>query len=165
LRYLLDTDTCIYALKQRKSVLARLLRESPDDIAVSAMTRAELAFGVLKSSNPELAEAKVDAFLEPLAVLPFDSEAATKHAEIRFALRHAPIGERDMVTASIAVADALTMVTHNKRELSRVPGLAIEDWTEERSLIPQQVRKDRAEKEVEELRKKRAREQDEDFEG
>jgi tRNA(fMet)-specific endonuclease VapC len=128
--YVLDTDTCIFALKQRVGVLKRLLGESPDDIMVSAMTEAELTFGAIKSSNPERARAQVAAFLAPVMVLPFDSEAARKHAEIRYALRGAPIGERDMVTAAIAAANGLILVTHNTREFSRVEGLALEDWVE-----------------------------------
>ena len=130
MKYILDTDTCIFALKQRMGVLNRLLQESPDDIAVSAMTEAELAFGAFKSAYPERAKPQVSAFLEPVLVLPFDSEAAQKHAEIRFAVRSTPIGERDMVTAAVAVANGLTLVTHNTREFSRVEGLALEDWAE-----------------------------------
>lgn len=130
MKYILDTDICIFALKQRMGVLQRLLQESPDDIAVSAMTQAELTFGAIKSANPERARPQVAAFLEPVMVLPFDSEAAQKHAEIRYAIRSSPIGERDMVTAAIAVANGLTLVTHNTREFSRVEGLALEDWAE-----------------------------------
>ena len=131
MKYLLDTGTCIYALKQHRGVLDRLLQESPDDVAVSAMTAAELAFGALKSRKPEQAKVQVDAFLEPLSVLPFDREAAARHAEIRFALRGAPIGERDLVIASVAAAAALVLVTHNRREFGRVPGIEIEDWADE----------------------------------
>lgn len=130
MKYILDTDICIFALKQRMGVLKRLLRESPDDIAVSAMTEAELYFGALKSSQPERANTQVAAFLEPLAILPFDSDAARKHAEIRYALRGRPIGERDMVTAAIAAASGLALVTHNTREFARIEGLVLEDWAE-----------------------------------
>lgn len=130
MRYVLDTDICIFALKQRMGVLKRLLRESADDIAVSAMTEAELTFGAIKSSDPERARNQVSAFLDPVMVLPFDSDAARKHAEIRFAIRSNPIGERDMVTAAIAAANGLILVTHNTREFSRVEALALEDWTE-----------------------------------
>lgn len=130
MKYILDTDICIFALKQRMGVLQRLLKESPDDIAVSAMTEAELTFGAIKSANPERARPQVAAFLEPMMVLPFDSEAAQKHAEIRYAVRSSPIGERDMVTAAIAAANGLVLVTHNTREFSRVEGLGLENWAE-----------------------------------
>lgn len=130
MKYILDTDMCIFALKQRMGVLKRLLQESPGDIAVSAMTEAELTFGAIKSGNPERARPQVAAFLAPVMILPFDSEAAQKHAEIRYAIRGSPIGERDMVTAAIAVASGLILVTHNTREFARIEGLALEDWTE-----------------------------------
>jgi len=129
LKYVLDTDICFFALKQRMGVLKKLLRESADDIAVSAMTEAELTYGAIKSSDPERARTQVAAFLDPLTVLPFDSDAARKHAEIRFAIRSSPIGERDIVTAAIAAANGLILVTHNTREFSRVEALALEDWT------------------------------------
>ena len=130
MKYVLDTDICIFALKHHMGVLKRLLGESPDDIMVSAMTEAELTFGAIKSRNPERARAHVAAFLDPVMVLPFDSEAARKHAEIRYSLRSTSIGERDMVTVAIAAANGLVLVTHNTREFSRVEGLALEDWAE-----------------------------------
>jgi len=129
-KYILDTDICIFAIRRRMGVLDRLLKESPNDISVSAMTDAELAFGAIKSSDPGRARPQVAAFLEPVAVLPFDSEAAQKHAELRFALRSTPIGERDLVTAAIAAANGLILVTHNTREFARIKGLPLEDWTE-----------------------------------
>lgn len=128
MKYILDTDICIFALQQRMGVLDRLLQESPDDISVSAMTEAELTYGAIKSGDSERAKPQVAAFLDPVMVLPFDSESAKKHAEIRFALRSAPIGERDMVTAAVAVANGLILVTHNTREFSRIEGLPLEDW-------------------------------------
>jgi tRNA(fMet)-specific endonuclease VapC len=127
-KYILDTDICIFALKQRAEVLKRLLAESPDDIAVSAMTEAELTFGAIKSNSPRRAKTNVASFLAPVAVLPFDSEAARRHAEIRYSIRNTPIGERDMVTAAIAAVNDLILVTHNTREFSRVEGLTLEDW-------------------------------------
>ncbi|MHB1768010.1 MAG: type II toxin-antitoxin system VapC family toxin [Phycisphaerae bacterium] len=128
MKYILDTDICIFALKQRMGVLRRLLQESPDDVAVSAMTQAELRFGAMKSNQAEKTMAQVDAFLEPLTVLPFDSEAAFKHAEFRYALRSNPIGERDLVIAAVAGANRLTLVTHNARGFARITALNLEDW-------------------------------------
>ena len=131
MKYILDTDICIFALKQRKGVLKRLLQESPDDIAISAMTEAELIFGAVKSSDPERAKSQVSAFLDPMMILPFDSEGAKKHAKIRYLLRNSPIGERDMVIAAVAAANELILVTHNTREFSRIDGLVLEDWVRE----------------------------------
>ena len=128
MKYILDTDICIFALKQRMGVLGRLLQESPDDVAVSAMTQAELRFGAMKSNHAEKAMTQVEAFLEPLTILPFDSEAACKHAEFRYALRSNPIGERDLVIAAVAAANHLILVTHNAREFARIGALDLADW-------------------------------------
>lgn len=127
--WLLDTDTCVDALRHRPSVLRRLDRLSPDDVAVASMTEAELWYGAWRSRDPAGSRQSVAAFLAPLTRLPFDSEAAERHAELRFALRAQPIGERDLVIASVAVAQGLALVTHNTREFSRVPGLTVEEWT------------------------------------
>ena len=94
------------------------------------MTEAELRYGALKSSDPARDLARVEAFLSaPMTILSFDRDAAQHHAEIRFALRARPIGERDLVIASTALAHDLPIVTGNAREMGRVPQLVVEDWS------------------------------------
>lgn len=130
MRYLLDTDTCIEVLRRRGPVVERVRQLSPDDLALSAMTVAELRFGALRSSDPERSLAAVEAFLEaPLEIIAFDAEAARHHAEIRLALRSQPIGERDLVIAATARTGPLIVVTGNRKHFERVPGLAVEDWS------------------------------------
>jgi tRNA(fMet)-specific endonuclease VapC len=128
--YLLDTNTCIYAIKRDAEVLRRLREASPDDFGVSTITLAELRFGAAKSSRPAETRRSVDAFLRPFEILAFGSEAAEEYAAVRLALERAgtPIGERDLLIASTAKAHGLVVVTHNTREFSRVPGLRVEDW-------------------------------------
>lgn len=128
--YLLDTNTCIYAIKRVPEVLRRLRAASPDDFAISAITVAELRFGAAKSSRPVETRRSVDAFLKPFEVLPFGSEAADEYASVRLALEKAgrPIGARDLLIAATAKASGLVVVTHNTREFLRVPGLKVEDW-------------------------------------
>lgn len=92
------------------------------------MTEAELRYGSSRARDADLAAKVVDRFLAPITVLPFDSPAARVHATIRFVIRSAPIGERDLVIASVAVANDLVLVSSNVREFARIPGLAIEDW-------------------------------------
>jgi tRNA(fMet)-specific endonuclease VapC len=129
-RYILDTDTCICVLRQREPVFSRVRALSPDDLAVTAMTEAELRYGARNSSNPIAGMARVETFLSaPIESLPFDSDAARWHAELRYALRPTPIGERDLVIASVAVANGHTFVTRNTAEFARVPGLVCQDWT------------------------------------
>ena len=128
--YLLDTNSCVYAIKREPQVLDRLREHSPDDFGVSAITVAELWFGAAKSSRPQQTRSSVNAFLEPLEILPFAREAAGDYAEIRLKLEKAgqPIGERDLLIAATAMSRRLTVVTHNVREFSRVSGLKVEDW-------------------------------------
>ncbi len=128
--YLLDTNTCNYAIKREPEVLRRLQERAPDDFNVSAVAVAELWFGAAKSSRPQGTHASVDAFLKPFEVLPFASEAAEEYAQIRLQLEKAgrPIGERDLLIAATAKSRRLTVITHNVREVSRVDGLKVEDW-------------------------------------
>jgi tRNA(fMet)-specific endonuclease VapC len=129
-RYVLDTNTCIYALKRQGRVADHLREHSPDEIGATIITLAELWFGARKSARHEATRREIDAFLEPLGVLPFDRAAAEAYAQLRFTLERdgRPIGERDLFIASIAFARGLTVVTHNLSEFGRVPGLKTEDW-------------------------------------
>jgi tRNA(fMet)-specific endonuclease VapC len=128
--YLLDTDTCVYAIKREPQVLSRLQEHGPEDFGISAITVAELWFGAAKSSRPRQTLSSVNAFLAPFEILPFGREAARDYAETRLQLERAgqPIGERDLLIATTAKARRLTVVTHNVREFSRVSGLEVEDW-------------------------------------
>jgi tRNA(fMet)-specific endonuclease VapC len=128
--YLLDTNTCVYAIKREPMVLRRLQERTPDEFAISAITLAELWFGAAKSSRPQRTLDHVNAFLKPFEVLPFEAEAAGRYAEVRLQLEKEgrPIGERDLLIAAIAKSRHLTVVTHNVREFSRVAGLKVEDW-------------------------------------
>lgn len=129
MRYLLDTDTCIEVLRMREPATSRVRDRSPDDLATSAMTVAELRFGALGSSDVARALAAVEAFLSaPIEIVPFGEDVATHHAEVRLALRGRPIGERDLVIAATARARGFTVVTGNTRHFRRVPDLAVADW-------------------------------------
>jgi tRNA(fMet)-specific endonuclease VapC len=129
-KFLLDTNTCVYAIKRFPSVIERLQGHSPEDLGVAVITLAELWFGARKSSRPERTRASVDAFLLPLEIIPLDRDAAEAYAEIRLRLERLgrPIGERDLLIAAIARSRDLTVVTHNVGEFGRVPGLTVEDW-------------------------------------
>jgi tRNA(fMet)-specific endonuclease VapC len=88
-----------------------------------------LTYGSLKHPDPNRHLQVWKAFAQAFEVLPFDEVAGHEHARIRFRLRHSPIGERDLLIAAIALPRKLTVVTHNRREFKRVPGLTVEDWT------------------------------------
>jgi tRNA(fMet)-specific endonuclease VapC len=130
MKFLLDTDTCIYALKQERGVLERLLAHSRADIAVSVITEAELRTGAAKSSAPTKTARLVENFLRPLTVAEFTSSDAATYAQVRAKLERAgtPIGPLDTLIAAQALARELKLVSNNEREFGRVSGLAIENW-------------------------------------
>ncbi|HEX5422937.1 MAG TPA: type II toxin-antitoxin system VapC family toxin [Candidatus Acidoferrales bacterium] len=131
MKFLLDTDTCIYALKQNASVLQRLLAWSPEDIAVSVVTEAELRTGVAKSASSARTLRLLENFLRPVTILEFTSGDAASYAQVRARLERAgkPIGPLDTLIAAQAVARKLVLVSNNEREFGRVAGLRIENWT------------------------------------
>ncbi|MBI4540450.1 MAG: type II toxin-antitoxin system VapC family toxin [Gemmatimonadetes bacterium] len=128
--WLLDTNVLIRAARgQPPGVRNRLGEVSPEDVAVSSVSLAELWYAAEKSEHPARKRASWSEFLEPFEILPFDRPAAEQHARVRYALRRNPIGDRDLLIAAIALANGLTVVTQNTREFGRVPGLAMEDWS------------------------------------
>ncbi len=131
MRYLLDTNVCIIYLKGRNLNLKQRLDSLPiEEIAVCSVVKAELYFGAMKSTNPERTFALQQAFLNQFVSLPFDDPAATTFEIIRAQLetRGTPIGAYDLQIAAIALANNLTLVTHNTQEFERVDGLLLEDW-------------------------------------
>jgi len=129
--FLLDTDTCIYALKQNRDVLQQLLSRSRDEVFFSVITEAELRTGAAKSSSPVRTLRLVENFLRPLTIIEFTSQDAIHYAQVRARLENAgtPIGPLDTLIASQAVGRKLTLVSNNVREFRRVSGLHIENWT------------------------------------
>ena len=131
MKFLLDTDTCIYALKQNPTVLKHLLAHSREDIAVSVITEAELRTGAAKSSSAAKTLRLVENFLRPLGIVEFTSNDAASYAQVRAKLERAgtPIDPLDTLIAAQAVARKLALVSNNEREFRRVAGLGIESWT------------------------------------
>jgi tRNA(fMet)-specific endonuclease VapC len=131
MKYLLDTDTCIYALKQNESVLRHLLSTAREDVMISVISEAELRTGAAKSSSPVKTLHLIENFLRPLTVVDFTSDDAVTYATLRAKLERAgtPIGPLDTLIASQAVARKLMLVTNNEREFRRVAGLRLENWT------------------------------------
>lgn len=130
MRFLLDTNICIYALKQNQVVLTRLLAERPIDVGLSVITEAELRTGAAKSVSSVKTTRLLERFLRPLAVLDFTSDDARTYAVVRARLEHAgtPMGPLDTLIAAQALARKLTLVSNNEREFRRVAGLRIENW-------------------------------------
>jgi len=130
MRFLLDTDTCIYALKHNPAVLKRLLAQSREDIAVSVITEAELRTGAAKSTSGAKTLRLVENFLRPLSIVEFTSNDAASYAQVRAKLERAgtPIGPLDTLIAAQAAARKLVLVSNNESEFSRVAGIRLDNW-------------------------------------
>ena len=129
--YMLDTNICIYAIKNNpEQVLEKLKQNLSNRICISAITLAELQHGVEKSMNPEKNSMALLQFLSILDILPFDDLAAVEYGKICAYLqkRGTPIGTMDMLIAAHAKTENLIIVTNNVREFERVPNLKIENW-------------------------------------
>jgi tRNA(fMet)-specific endonuclease VapC len=131
MKFLLDTDTCIYALKQNPDVLRHLLAQGREDIAVSVITEAELRTGAARSTSRTKTVRLIENFLRPLGIVDFTSGDAASYAQVRAKLEPAgtPIGPLDTLVAAQAVARKLVLVSGNEGEFSRVAGLRLENWS------------------------------------
>ena len=131
MRVLLDTNICIYMIKNKPPEIRKHFEQFvPGDIAISSITVAELQYGVEKSAAREKNALALEAFFLPLKLAAFDTDSALVYGKIRSALEKqgTPIGGMDMLIAAQAIAQNVTLVTHNLKEFSRVPGLKCETW-------------------------------------
>ena len=131
--YMLDTNICIYVMKNKpEKVLERFREELDGGLGVSSITLAELEYGMKHSSNPAKNEQALLRFLAPLSILPFGAAVASEYGALRTYLQNkgTPIGPLDMLIAGHALAEGLTLVTNNVREFERVPDLRLENWAE-----------------------------------
>lgn len=133
MRYLLDTDICIYLIKKRPPMLIdRFRQHSPKDVGISVITLFELQYGVEKSRYRQQSEDALDRFLKPLSIIPLDDASALAAAAIRAQLekKGTPIGPYDLLIAGLALSSDMILVTHNIKEFQRIPGLSLENWVE-----------------------------------
>ena len=117
-------------LRGKHPQLYRRVLSHFSDIAITSVVAAELYDGAERSADPVTNRGHVDAFLAPFPLVLLDKAAAVAYGSIRadLARRGQLIGPNDLLIAAIAIANTLTVVTHNTREFSRVPGLLVEDW-------------------------------------
>jgi len=130
-KILLDTDICIYAInRKRPEILSRVRDYRIGEVGISSITYAELRFGVENSARVEENLDRLERFLLPLEVVPFDAEAGRHYGRIRSELKRlgCPIGSNDLLIAAHAFALDTTLVTNNVREFSRIDGLWMEQW-------------------------------------
>ena len=131
MRYMLDTNICIYVIKHKPvTVFQKLQNINPEDVCISSVTYAELVHGVEKSAAVEKNRLALSMLLANMEILDFDVDAADCYGKIRAALekKGTPIGPLDMMIAAHAQSLGYTVVTNNVKEFSRVSALQIENW-------------------------------------
>lgn len=132
MKFMLDTNTCIYIIKQKPAkVLKHFTTYSVGDIGISSITLAELRYGVAKSQQIQKNQEALDAFILPLEIADFDEKASRVYGIIRAALEKAgnPIGSMDMLIGSHTLSLGIPLVTNNIKEFKRIKGLKVIDWT------------------------------------
>ena len=133
MRYMLDTNICIYVIKTKpEKVFQKLQTIHPEDVCISSVTYAELVHGVEKSIAVEKNRLALSMLLANMEILDFDAVAANCYGKIRADLekKGTPIGPLDMIIAGHAQSLGYTIVTNNVKEFSRVAALKIENWAE-----------------------------------
>lgn len=131
IEFMLDTNICIYIIKQKPTDVINHLRRLPiSSLSISSITLSELEYGVMKSSKIDQNQFALSQFVAPLEILPYGDNAALYYGDLRAFLekRGTPIGSLDMLIAAHALSVNCTLVTNNQKEFSRVPNLRIENW-------------------------------------
>lgn len=129
MRYLLDTDICSYIIKKRPAVLRHFERTQQREVAISAVTAAELFYGAARASGAQYQEA-VRIFTRYITVLDWPKSAVEHYGALRARLEEkgAVIGEMDMMIAAHALAIKCVLVTNNTRHFARIEDLILENW-------------------------------------
>ncbi len=129
MRYMLDTDTSSYIIKQRPaSVIEKFETCFPEEISISVVTYAELLFWTKRSEKTD--RQIIDVFVSELVVHSWNEQAAEIYAEIRYDLQRSGklIGAMDMLIAAHAQSLKATLVTNNTKHFERIPSLSVENW-------------------------------------
>lgn len=132
MRYLLDTNICIYLMKQASPPVARRFAAlRVGDVGLSAITLAELRYGVEADAvHRKHNEKALDALLEEIPAIPFDASAAASYGVIRAAVRDRKRDALDRLIAAHAISADLILVTNNTSDFEGYPGLRVENWVE-----------------------------------
>jgi len=131
-RYMLDTNMCIYLIKQQPDRVARRFAACHvGDVVMSAITFAELDYGVSVCANPKREAALLVALTSRIKVAPFDESAARAYGAVRAAMRDRKSDHLDKLIAAHAIALNTTLVTNNVRDFTACPKLLVENWVEQ----------------------------------
>ena len=131
MKYLLDTNICIYIMNKRPAkVISKFKQREVGEIGLSSITVSELQYGVAKSNQRELNRQRLNEFITPLEILTYDELAAEAYGNIRIQLEKSgqPIGPLDTLIAAHAISRNLILVTNNVAEFRRVENLKVVNW-------------------------------------
>ncbi len=131
MKYLLDTNTCIYIINRKPpSAVSHIRSRNPDDIAISTVTIAELQYGVNRSQHADRNRIALLEFFVPFNITDFNQSAAAVYGSIRASLeaKGTPIEPRDLLIAAQALSEKLILITNNEKEFRRVDAWMIENW-------------------------------------
>jgi tRNA(fMet)-specific endonuclease VapC len=131
LKYMLDTNICIFTIKNRPLTVREAFNRHQGQLCMSSVSLMELIYGAEKSAVPARNLSVVEGFAARLEILVYDEPAATHTGQLRAELARSgnQIGPYDQLIAGHARSKGLILVTNNLREFNRVPGLRVEDWT------------------------------------
>ncbi|MGU7769510.1 PIN domain-containing protein [Burkholderia sp. MR1-5-21] len=128
-RYMLDTNMCIYLMKnQPEQVAKRFARCYVGDVVMSAITYAELEYGVAVCANPDRERRNLAALIEDIPVAPFDVVAAQAYGPVRQATRERKKDHLDKLIAAHAISLDAVLVTNNERDFASYPAVRLENW-------------------------------------
>ncbi len=128
-RYMLDTNICIYLMKNQPEQVAQRFAECHvGDVVMSAITFAELEYGVAVSASPKKNRNSLASLVEDIPVAAFDDAAASAYGPIRAATRDSKKDQLDKLIAAHAVSLDVVLVTNNLKDFARYPGLRTENW-------------------------------------
>ncbi len=129
--YMLDTNICIYIIKQKPlDVINKFTKLKPEQVSVSSITVSELQYGVVKSQHKTKNNYALQEFLSPLNIEPFDFNSALIYGELRLRMEKSgkQIGSFNTLIAAHAISIGATLVTNNLKEFQRIKGLKLENW-------------------------------------
>ena len=131
MKYLLDTDICIYWLKGKNTVRANVNRVDWSEIAICVINATELYFGAYNSNKIEQNLKAAEAFIRSLTVLPLTNDTLKKFGQLKAQLRKAgtPVADFDLLIASVAITENLILVTNNIRHYQRITELNLDNWS------------------------------------
>jgi tRNA(fMet)-specific endonuclease VapC len=131
MKYLLDTDICIYFLKQNKKIVEKLQDTPEKDLAISVITVAELQFGAFNSKQTQNNLKKVEAFQDIVQTIILTPEITAEYARIKAELRQKglPVADFDILIGATALVNGLILVTNNTQHFARLPNLPLENWS------------------------------------